>query len=185
MKQRQNRHGNQADRRKGSTTYFVGEIDFDRASTGELRVEASWPDLNPSLAIVPLKGEGLSPDTPRFAYCPPRRDREMFSVKTPRERGVNPSGKLDLTFDEAGLLRGLNYAFADTAARKLSLRLVATSRFVGDFPKTIDDSTPPAKDALGRFDVETRAPTGSKRAELDVSQHFYTLQLWPQRLRRR
>jgi hypothetical protein len=58
-------------------------------------------------------------------------------------------------------LRGLNFPFSDTAARELCLRVVATSRFVNDFPAI--ETANPEKDALGRFDVETRPPTDSKR----------------------
>lgn len=162
---------------EGSTTYFVGQIDFDRASTGELRIEASWPDLNPSLAIVQLNNEKISQNSPMFAYRPPRQDRELFSVTIPRERGGNPDGKLDLTFNEAGLLRGLNYAFADTAARELSLRLVATSRFVGDFPDLDQGEPKPPKGGLGHFEVESRPPTGSHRASADVVHRNYKLLL--------
>lgn len=146
---------------EGATSYFVGQIDIDRASTGELRIEASWPDFDPAVAIQPT---GATKHGPRFKFSPPMRDRPLFhdAIRIPRDRGTNPEGRLDLTFDETGSLRGLNFPFSDTAARELCLRVVATSRFVNDFPAS-DTDAKPEKDALGRFDVETRPPTDSKR----------------------
>lgn len=156
----------------GTTAYFVGQIEFNRPSTGELRVEASWPELDPAIAIVRKEKEIKEPKAKKkpieyvYEYRPPRRDRPLFnsSVKVPRDRGIHPDGRLDLTFDETGLLRGLNFPFSDTAAREISLRIVATSRFVNDFPPEADAKTP-EKDALGKFEEESRPPTGSKRLE--------------------
>ncbi|TAI62242.1 hypothetical protein, partial [Bradyrhizobium sp. Leo170] len=149
---------------EGATTYFVGQIEIDRASTGELRLEASWPDFDPAVAIQPADPTAATKDGPRFKFNPPTRDRPLFhdAIRIPRDRGTNPEGRLDLTFDETGSLRGLNFPFSDTAARELCLRVVATSRFVNDFPAS-DTDAKPEKDALGRFDVETRPPTDSKR----------------------
>jgi len=149
---------------EGATTYFVGQIEFDRSSTGELRVEASWPDFDPAVAIRLADPTGATKDGPRYEFSPPTRDRPLFHdpIRIPRDRGINPEGRLDLTFDETGSLRGLNFPFADTAARELCLRIVATSRFVDDFVASDTDASP-EKDALGRFDVETRPPTDSQR----------------------
>jgi hypothetical protein len=149
---------------EGAASYFVGQIDIDRASTGELRLEASWPDFDPAVAIQPIDPTGATKDGLRFKFAPPTRDRPLFhdAIRIPRDKGTNPEGRLDLTFDETGSLRGLNFPFNDTAARELCLRVVATSRFVNDFPAS-DTDAEPEKDALGRFDVETRPPTDSKR----------------------
>jgi hypothetical protein len=148
----------------GTTTYFVGHLDCDRASTGEIRIEASWPETDPASAIQtvnPPKGNPHAPKT--YKLCPPRKDRLLFSFKVPRNRGLNPKGKLDLTFDETGALRRLNYPFSDTTAREISLRIVATSRFTSDFPADPPPSGSPDPYALGRFEVESRPPIGSPR----------------------
>jgi hypothetical protein len=148
----------------GTTTYFVGQLDFDRASTGEIRIEASWPETDPASAIQKVKSPpGADPNTSKkYKVDPPRKDRLLFNLKVPRDRGLNPEGKLDLTFDETGILRGLNYVFTDTAAREISLRIVATSRFTSDFPAAKPPPGPPDPYALGQFEKESRPPVGPR-----------------------
>jgi hypothetical protein len=147
----------------GSATYFVGQLDFDRASTGEVRIEASWPETDPASAIRAIKpaaGATGPKQHKKYKFDPPVKDRVLFSVNPPRDNGMTPEGKLDLTFDETGLLRGLSYPFDDTTAREISLRLVGVSRFASDFPD--EPGSPALPEALGRFEVESRPPIGSR-----------------------
>jgi hypothetical protein len=152
---------------KGATAYFVGQIEIDRASTGEVRIEASWPETDPESAIRVVKpAEGSAANEPKkYKLDPLKKDRALFSIKVPRDRGLNPEGQLDLTFDETGVLRSLNYPFTNTIAREISLRIVATSRFAGDFPAAPKKSEPPNPYVLSRFEVESRPPMGSSRLD--------------------
>jgi hypothetical protein len=161
----------------GATGYFVGQIAINRASTGEVRVEASWPETDPASAIQLAKQpNGSTANPPRkYRLAPPQQDRALFSIKVPRDGGLNPAGQLDLTYDETGALRGLNYPFTDTIARRINFRLVATSRFAGDFPAAPKPKGPSDPNALGRFEAESRPPICSdrlKRAPAETYQEY-------------
>lgn len=148
----------------GSKLFFTGEICFDRASTRSLRVEANWPMLDYAHAVVDISTDA-SGKAPHFVDRPPRVDRVLFDITDiPRATGHNREGVLSLLIDEVGRFRELstqsdNVGAAATAARKMSLRIVATSRFSNDF-------TPeePGRGAaeLGKFEVESRRYRGPR-----------------------
>lgn len=141
----------------GTTLFFTGAIAFHRASTGALRLEANWPNLDPAVAVVDIAPPGAA--RPHYVDRPPRVDRILFDVRDiPRAHGANAEGSFDLLRDELGRYRELK-AGSDTtgpsatAARRMSLRLVGTSRFVNDFASQTPEPTP---GALGKFEVESR-----------------------------
>jgi hypothetical protein len=114
----------------GTTGYFAGSIAFDRASTGALRCEAAWSNAGEQDSVVWDK------DTRKWKQNLRYPVQTLFELPgIPRDRGENPHGTLDLVNDEFGKLRSLSWKFNDTRARKLSLRLVATSRFTDYFKK--------------------------------------------------
>ena len=162
----------------GSKLFFTGEIRFDRASTRSLRVEANWPMLDHALAVVDISGDA-SGKAPQFIDRPPRLDRVLFDVTDiPRAPGLNPEGVLSLLVDEVGRFRELgaqsdNVGAAATAARKISLRIVATSRFSNDFAPEKPDR--PASE-LGKFEVESRRYRGPTPPLAALpSERFYEL----------
>lgn len=142
----------------GSRIFFGGKVHIDRASTRALRVEASWPALDYSVAVV-SEADPDHPGRQRFVDRPPRTDRVLFELTNiPRDGGFNGPDVVDLLRDEAERLRELRIqsdftGTAATAACELDLRLVATSRFSADF--TPEPANRPAS-ILGKFEVETR-----------------------------
>ena len=153
----------------GTRCHFYGSLDFDRASTGAIRVEANWADVSYSAAVRKRAGESAYKD------LPPRVDKLLFEIKeVPRDPGPpsahsrNTSDRIDLLRDELGQLRGLidgsgsGSAFSgpsSTAACELSLRIVATSRFTADFNA---ERGPVKSGDLGKFEVATRATVGTR-----------------------
>lgn len=147
---------NHHDDLNGTTIYLGGHIGFDRASTGAIRIDASWPVLDHALAVVARKVAAVIVYEDR----PPRRDQTLLEIKDiPREGGANNSADLlDLLADEKGQLRALMVQAASsgstaTAARHLNIRIVATSRFSDDFTPEPEGRDP---GELGKFEVETR-----------------------------
>jgi hypothetical protein len=124
--------------RGGTRGYFSGAALFDRLSTGEMRLEAAWRDLSDKTAVRYDKSNG------EWRWQPGYSSKLLFHVAAiDVDRGVTAASKavaageaadfFDITRDEAGRRRNLFYEFGDTAAHRLSLRLVATSRFVREF----------------------------------------------------
>lgn len=139
---------------EGQIGYFTGKIELDYASTREIRCDAIWldPDNQKSVRYIDI------PDgSARWQYSPIRRSDTVFAInELPRPASPatadNPH-KLDLTLDENSRPRFLNYDFG-TRARRIALRLVATSRFVEYFS---DQGAAIDPDQLGRFQRENFA----------------------------
>jgi hypothetical protein len=146
-----------SDQPGGSKIFFAGAIRFDRASIRSIRVEGSWPQLDHALAIrkdaKPGGGE-------LYVDRPPRADQVLFDLRDiPRDSGSKNDDLLDLLHDENGQLRELisqsqSAGASATAARRIDLRIVATSRFNEDFTP---ESPGRGAETLGKFEVETRS----------------------------
>lgn len=163
-----------SDQPGGNKIAFAGSLLFDRASTGAVRVEGNWPQLDHALAIrkEPRLGGGE-----HYVDRPPRADQVLFELRDiPRDAGVADENVLNLLRDETGKLRELfsksqSSGTAATAARRINLRIVATSRFTNDF---LDDDVRPdaperGAEVLGKFEVESRPYLRNTAAAAETS----------------
>ena len=128
-----------------SRTFFAGRVLVDRPSTGVLRCEARWQEYD--------EGPALPRGPNGHYYKPEARLALIFQVDAVLRDDVFPDTPLDLATDEAGLPRNLFFDFPSPAARRLSLRLVATSRFTSYF--RADRRAPDT--SLGLFEAESTA----------------------------
>lgn len=163
-----------SDQQGGNRIAFAGSLLFDRASTGSVRVEGNWPQLDHALAIRKEPGPGGGE---HYVDRPPRADQVLFELRDiPRDAGNADEDVLDLLRDETGKLRELfsqsqSSGTAATAARRINLRIVATSRFTNDF---LDDEVRPdaperGAEVLGKFEVESRPYLRNTAAAPDTS----------------
>jgi hypothetical protein len=118
--------------REGGTIGFVtGRISVNRASSGTLICEANWWNSGESDSVI------LDDKSQRWVLNPKLQTASPALFQIPqlvRDPGENLSrNDVDLTTDEFGRVRALNFTFPDTKARKLALRLVAKSRFAEYF----------------------------------------------------
>jgi len=147
----------------GNKLYFCGALTIDRASTDSVRVEGVWPDLNHAVAI---RRRVESDGSIRYVDDPPLIDRPLFEVNgIPRDGAIDGPQMLNLTKDEKNHLRALtavtptgDATFADgtTAAMDIDLRIIATSRFKGEFEPLAAGKPDPE----GRFEKDSRRRFG-------------------------
>ena len=153
----------------GTTGYFAGSIAFHRPSTGALRCEAAWSNAGEQGSVVWDKDKRKWKLKPRYPV------QKLFEItEIPRDRGENAHGVLDLVSDEFGKLRALNWKFGDTRARKLSLRLIATSRFANYFKRRVeraDEKMCPIP--AGQFEAESCSDLNCLRETEIVCEEFW------------
>ncbi|HEU4892664.1 MAG TPA: hypothetical protein VFT47_14010 [Vicinamibacterales bacterium] len=116
----------------GSTTFFVGTVKLDRASTATLRCDAHW--LEYETAGIHRDAQGKWRFDPR-----PVPRTTLFTVDQIAKNDAESPAALDLLKHDAFRVetpeyRGLAYAFPDGKARRLNVELIATSRFTPFFP---------------------------------------------------
>ncbi len=124
----------------GTTTFFVGTIMVNRPSTVDVRCEARWLEHGPD--GVRQDDDGI------WRFDPPANYARLFKIDEilPRNPGQLPgdptaeTSPLDLLkADDGKTLRSLSHGFANGKARKLSLRLIGTSRFTSFYPELTDN----------------------------------------------
>lgn len=139
------------DQLHGTSIYLGGAVGFDRASTRAIRIDANWPMLDHAQAIV---GEQRADGTTVYHDRPPRRDQTLAEIiDIPRNGDPN---LLNLQTDEQGRLRALlvkasSTGTSATAARRMDIRVIASSRFRDDF----------APGPATNFELASRAPVSS------------------------
>ena len=124
----------------GLITFFVGEVLIDRLTTGGLKCEASWHEYSPSSVVI----RSTDKNTCYTVKAQPR-SATLFRLDNIENAGpgdqINGLEKLDLLRTNSDNLRYLAYSFPDGRARKLTIRLVAVSRFVTYYPaRTITEN---------------------------------------------
>lgn len=123
---------------RGTVVYVGGHIDFDRRSTEWLECRGYWTEYDDTKGPLDFTKDSATEYTiEHLAH------RTLFLVgPLPR---VYPGGdRLDLLRDADQALRNLNYDFKDTRARRMSIDLIATSRFSEEF------NQPPANERESR-----------------------------------
>lgn len=141
----------------GSTTFFIGNLGFDRKSTGAVQAEASWEDWGPQTFVRNATGTWSK-------SLPVVRDN-LFCFD------VEPSGhaeKLNLVRSDPTNLRGLSYAFKDGRTRKLAIKLVAESRYKEDMPQV-------KSKASGLIECITRCTFRPSIPKVDVKDPWFDL----------
>lgn len=128
----------------GAITYFTGSVGFHRSSTMKLRAIARWLDVSDDAAVV-RDASGT------YQYRPNKiENEELFSISNIPYDLRGRRGAIDLLTNEEGQLRNLSYSFKDkmaaTAAREITVKMAATSRYTGYFPKSSEP---------GHFDRES------------------------------
>lgn len=152
----------------GTAAYAIGEIEFHRASTRELRFEAGWFDHGAPEAIVEVPG----PDGARWVHRPPRRHvRPAIIAGIGRRDDREGADVINLETDDSGAPRRVRVLVdtgslaADTIARRVAVRIVGESRFVDYF--TADQGSFDRASATDRelwAALEADAPTSEKVA---------------------
>jgi hypothetical protein len=147
----------------GQSWFFTGAVDLDRRSTGVIRCEGFWDEYDDSR---PQQDQHKN-----FAFQPKPAQDVLFTIQNLPRSGQSP---LDLLSDEGGALRGLSYAFPSRypkgKARRVRLRIVATSRYPKFFTSHSDAENPSGIAALSQFEKESvEARTVAK---LDPEQKF-------------
>lgn len=144
----------------GATTFFVGEIEVHRPSTGRVRCHARWEEHRAdSTRRVPEKRE---PDgrlaESRLVFDPQKQEARLFAIDAVRMNEEVRDKTLDLLRDDDHALRSLSHSFADGRARRLTLTLVATSRFRRFFEAEGEAKPDDARDLAGQFELESEGP---------------------------
>jgi hypothetical protein len=111
----------------GTTTFFVGAIDVHRLSTGVLRCDALWREFG-------AESEKLDAATGTWSHQPPYQYARLFRIEDIADDDAQLGVPLDLLMDDAKGLRALSHSFVNGKARRVTVNLVATSRFTSYFP---------------------------------------------------
>ncbi|MDQ2945333.1 MAG: hypothetical protein M3Y27_05225, partial [Acidobacteriota bacterium] len=107
----------------GSTTFFVGKVGVDRLTSGGLRCDARWLEYVPDSVRYDSKQRV-------WVHDPPLHYAQLFTIDTIGLTDDLRDTPLDLLrTDELTRFRALTHSFVNGKARRLSLRLIATSRF--------------------------------------------------------
>jgi hypothetical protein len=122
--------GKIADKFRGTVGYFGGHLDFDCRSTEWIECRGHWVEYDDSKGTL-----DFSPDSHSQLTIEGRADRSLFKVG-PIPRLSSGGNRLDLLLNDDQTLRSLNYDFKDTKARRLSIDLIATSRFSEEFDQS-------------------------------------------------
>ncbi|MBV8211926.1 MAG: hypothetical protein JOZ08_01725, partial [Verrucomicrobia bacterium] len=131
----------------GTTTFFVGAIKVDRPSTGKVRCDGRWREYGPD-------SERYDPKTATWSSVPPFQYALLFEIENISTDKTYRDKEIDLLYDEAGntRLRQLFHVFANTKARKISLTLIATSRFTDYYPAKAGSES---KGGIGPYELES------------------------------
>jgi hypothetical protein len=149
----------------GATVFFAGEVECDRATTGRIWCEAAWEEHDETAVIaaeVAGPTRGTTSKERRWSFEPIVRFDRMFKIDNirtdvdggdvidivPAER--EPNDKRPMPHTVSG-----GYAFPDGRARRLTLKLLATSRFTQFFgedkpPEVRADPVEGERSARGR-----------------------------------
>jgi hypothetical protein len=129
----------------GSAAYAIGNVEFDRKSTDELRIESVWMQHGGPEAVELVQG----PDGPFWKPRPVRREiRPLVLSGISRRDDAAAADILSLTRDDDGLVRRAKVLVdspdpsADTIARRVAARIVGASRFREFFRS---DGNPPPR----------------------------------------
>jgi len=121
---------------------FSGQVELDRPSTSEIRIEARWTDWTDDISRPARRHEPPKKDSgPEheyfmrpFAPFTPQGWSLLEGTRTPVANTTELLGKpVDLLIGDEGLPRCLIHDFLDTRAREIELRLVAVSRHANRF----------------------------------------------------
>jgi hypothetical protein len=111
-----------------STFFFAGSVNIDRASTSDLRCEVRWLEFDEGASFPRDRKTG------KYSFHERPETKVLFQVSGISANVKTFGDSLDLLFDEDSKPRMLTYKFPTARARRLQLRLVATSRFTAFFP---------------------------------------------------
>jgi hypothetical protein len=145
-------HGNEdlrlwSSEEAASTFFFVGRVNIDRTSTSDLRCLARWLEFD--------EGSSFPRDrrTRQYSFHARPETKELFHVGAISADVKTYGDSLDLMLDEteSHALRMLTYKFPTTRARRVQLRLIATSRFTSFFPTNAHRD----KDDLGVYETHS------------------------------
>ena len=126
------------DQADGPLAYVVGEVELHRATTGKLRCDILFRDVTAPAAMTQSR-DG------RWVFEPKMRAQTVFELPNIQKLDPENDRPLDLTFDAAGAPRGLSWD-AGTKARRIALRMVATSRFEEYFEENLTSPAEPTAD---------------------------------------
>ncbi|RYD64271.1 MAG: hypothetical protein EOP83_10175 [Verrucomicrobiaceae bacterium] len=147
----------------GSTTYFVGSISLHRETSELVRCEASWLEMNAD--SVKRSGSG-------FAFRPDTSETRLFEIndlkRTLGHDNITDDSTHDLLYRSGETVEGsqlseLRHEFRDARVRRLSCRLVATSRYRNHYPQWRDENAAGTfesrSDVFEIWTTSTRRPT--------------------------
>jgi len=145
----------------GTTTFFTGRVDLDRKSTGVLRCEAIWEEFNEGTVSRSADGGWIwnvaSETAQLFKFEVEQRggeDRVDLLRVAPSLKSVSAAAEMHAAVTGVtGELRAISHAFRDGRARKLKVKVVATSAFTAYYPDDAD--APSSGEWIGRYDVES------------------------------
>ena len=140
----------------GGTTFFLGHVTLHGRTTAELRCDARWKDFGEDSIKRDPKDQSWVLDTP-LQYAQLFQIKPIASEKAPL--------RIDLLRDD-GELRGLSHAFTDGRARRLQVRLVATSRFTDYYPEAKDDGD---IESVGAFEKASNGFSGQHEIWTDCT----------------
>ncbi|MCP4181949.1 MAG: hypothetical protein GY761_01305 [Hyphomicrobiales bacterium] len=151
-----------SDEMGGNIGYILGRVELDRKSTGSLRCDMLWRDVSAAAS--------LRHDKKQWHHKPAVVSEELFNIEEIAKTHDTFKSFIDLLTDDQGKLRNLSYDFGKKA-RRLALRIVATSRFSELFekedPNLIEarhDNKPPEESCpeqneVGLFETESASYT--------------------------
>jgi hypothetical protein len=127
--------------------FFVGTLLIEKASTSSVLCHARWFDFVDDATTIKKVDGKFTFSTPRDDTLP-WRSPPLFTIANSSVEPGGGASTLDLLEDDTGALRALNFDFGDTKARRLTLQLVAHSRF----DKYFSGSNAASASGVGRFD---------------------------------